>query len=296
MKKNYISQEDSDNILQVQRRISVIFSISGLFATVANIMLSLFVSHLNLREVMTDITVFLTLLLTIPFIVFSYIRKSSYIVQLVQILVIFAAFTISVWDQYNGIYGLTFGILAIALMYKYRMLEKSLIAKIMILYFMVISFIGFSAWHAGRVVAGLQVVMFMTFFLFVCYMVFKLELDKIISNEKRMKNEILNLVIDRDKLRDRISQSQKQFEELEKQYLDFKSTKEPFDFEKCNLTPSEINVIRILVKFRASNKEISEQLNIKESTVKQHLYRIFNKIGVDNRIQLIDLCEYNFES
>ncbi|MBN2656719.1 MAG: LuxR family transcriptional regulator [Spirochaetales bacterium] len=245
---------------------------------------------------MTDITVFLTLLLTIPFIVFSYIRKSSYIVQLVQILVIFAAFTISVWDQYNGIYGLTFGILAIALMYKYRMLEKSLIAKIMILYFMVISFIGFSAWHAGRVVAGLQVVMFMTFFLFVCYMVFKLELDKIISNEKRMKNEILNLVIDRDKLRDRISQSQKQFEELEKQYLDFKSTKEPFDFEKCNLTPSEINVIRILVKFRASNKEISEQLNIKESTVKQHLYRIFNKIGVDNRIQLIDLCEYNFES
>ncbi|MBB6479525.1 LuxR C-terminal-related transcriptional regulator [Spirochaeta isovalerica] len=294
MIKEKFTKEDIDNIFQIQKRISIVFSISGIVVTIINILLGFFVSQISFIELFTNNTVYLTLALTIPFIIFSYIPRSSYVVQLVQVLVLFTAFSISVWDQYNGIYGLTFSILAIALMYKYRMLEKRFITKILILYFMLIVFIGFSAWHAGRMVAGLQVVMFMTFFLFICYMVFKSEMDKIISNEKRMKNEILNLVIDRDKLKDRISESQKQFEELEKQYIEFKSTKEPFDFEKCNLTPSEINVIRVLVKFRASNKEISEQLNIKESTVKQHLYRIFNKIGVDNRIQLIDLCEYNF--
>ncbi|MDY7029042.1 MAG: LuxR C-terminal-related transcriptional regulator [Spirochaetota bacterium] len=41
---------------------------------------------------------------------------------------------------------------------------------------------------------------------------------------------------------------------------------------------------------------MAERLNIAESTVKLHLYNIYNKIGVDNRFAIIDLCKYNFPS
>ena len=46
--------------------------------------------------------------------------------------------------------------------------------------------------------------------------------------------------------------------------------------------------------YKASNREIAERLNIAESTVKLHLYNIYNKLGVDNRFTVIDLCKYNF--
>lgn len=294
MDRRFYTRVDSESLVQVQKRISIIFSITGISVTFANIILSHFLSHMSLYETFTDTTVYLTLIFTIPFAIISYIRKNSFFVQISQVIVLFLAFTASALDQYNSIYGLAFYILAISLMYKYRMLDKNLTTKIFFLYIFAIIVIGISAYNSRRVLATVQVIFFITFFLFICYIVFKSEMDKIISTEKRMKNEILNLVIDRDMLKDQIDDNQRRFEELEQQYLEYKKEKKPFDFEKCNLTPSEINVIRVLVQDRASNKEISEKLNIKESTVKQHLYRIFNKIGVDNRIQLMDLCEYNF--
>jgi DNA-binding CsgD family transcriptional regulator len=294
MDQSLVEKDIEENIYMIQKRISIVFSVSGFGVILINLLLSLFVSKLGLHTILTDISIYLTLLLTIPFIVFSFIKKSSVIVQYIQVLVLFSAFFASAWDQYNSIYALTFSILAVSLMYKYKMLEKHLIWKIIIIYSCLICIIAFSSFNAGRSVAGLQVVLFMTFFLFVSYLIFKSELDKMISNEKRMENEILDLVKDRESLKETIERNQKQFNELEKQYLEYKNKKKPFDFDKYHLTPSEINVIKVLVEQRASNKEISEELNIKESTVKQHLYRIYNKIGVDNRIQLIDLCEYNF--
>lgn len=294
MNQLLVEKDMDENIFLIQKRISIVFSITGFAVTFVNLLLSYIVSQLSLLEILNNISVYLTLLLTFPFIIFSFIKKSSVIVQHFQVLVLFSAFYVSAWDQYNSIYALTFSILAVSLMYKYRMLEKYLILKIIIIYICLICIIAFSSFHIGRSVAGMQVVLFMTFFLFVSYLIFKSELDKVITNKKRMQDEILRLVRDREVLKERIEKNQEEFDELEKQYLEFKNKKKPFDFKKYNLTPSEINVIKVLVEQRASNKEISEELNIKESTVKQHLYRIYNKIGVDNRIQLIDLCEYNF--
>ena len=54
-------------------------------------------------------------------------------------------------------------------------------------------------------------------------------------------------------------------------------------------------LFRSLTKYKAGNREIAERLNLAESTVKLHIYNICNKIGVDNRFAIIDLCKYNFE-
>lgn len=38
-----------------------------------------------------------------------------------------------------------------------------------------------------------------------------------------------------------------------------------------------------------SNNDISEQIHVSLSTVKKHVYNIFNKVGVNSRTQLLNL-------
>lgn len=55
-----------------------------------------------------------------------------------------------------------------------------------------------------------------------------------------------------------------------------------------SLTAREREVVRLMSK-GMSNKVISETLHISESTVKNHLYNIFKKIGVSNRVEALSL-------
>lgn len=58
---------------------------------------------------------------------------------------------------------------------------------------------------------------------------------------------------------------------------------------KFNFTPREMEVLNG-VKMGLSNAQIADQLHIEVSTVKQHLWNMFNKSGVDNRTQLVVCC------
>jgi len=54
------------------------------------------------------------------------------------------------------------------------------------------------------------------------------------------------------------------------------------------LTPREIEIVRLAAE-GLRNKEISERLSITEGTVKIHLHNIYEKLGVDGRLELV-LC------
>jgi DNA-binding NarL/FixJ family response regulator len=54
---------------------------------------------------------------------------------------------------------------------------------------------------------------------------------------------------------------------------------------KALLTPRE-NAVARLVAEAASNRDIATQLNLSESTVKNHLFHIFDKLGIHNRFEL----------
>lgn len=58
--------------------------------------------------------------------------------------------------------------------------------------------------------------------------------------------------------------------------------------EKYKLTQRENEVLRLLSK-GLSNNEICEELVVSISTIKKHLYNLYNKTGVKNRTQLINL-------
>lgn len=56
------------------------------------------------------------------------------------------------------------------------------------------------------------------------------------------------------------------------------------------ITDREVNVIQHIIT-GSTNKEIAEDLGIVERTIKAHLTNIYNKLGVDNRMQLLHLLK-----
>ena len=51
------------------------------------------------------------------------------------------------------------------------------------------------------------------------------------------------------------------------------------------LTPRELETVRFVTQ-GCSNREIATRLNISEETVKRHLYNVFDKVGMSNRVEL----------
>jgi DNA-binding NarL/FixJ family response regulator len=51
------------------------------------------------------------------------------------------------------------------------------------------------------------------------------------------------------------------------------------------LTPREESVVRLVVQGMV-NREIAESLHLSEHTIKNYLFRIFDKLGVSNRVEL----------
>ncbi len=58
-------------------------------------------------------------------------------------------------------------------------------------------------------------------------------------------------------------------------------------FARFNISPREQDLINLMVMGK-SNKEIEEELYISHRTVKSHIYNIYKKLGVKNRLELIN--------
>lgn len=59
-------------------------------------------------------------------------------------------------------------------------------------------------------------------------------------------------------------------------------------FERYNISPREQEIVGLLCKGQ-TNKEIADELFISLQTVKDHVYRIYRKTDVKNRVQLVTL-------
>jgi two-component system, NarL family, response regulator DegU len=53
----------------------------------------------------------------------------------------------------------------------------------------------------------------------------------------------------------------------------------------ATLSPREQSVVRLVVQ-GMSNREIAEKLHLSEHTIKNYLFKIFDKLGVSNRVEL----------
>ncbi|MGM0432083.1 MAG: helix-turn-helix transcriptional regulator [Spirochaetota bacterium] len=85
----------------------------------------------------------------------------------------------------------------------------------------------------------------------------------------------------------------------QKQALDVRERLELYEKQQLDpavfgLTGREMEVLETLCLTNASNQELADHLGIKIHTVKTHMRNIFDKAGVDDRHQLIDLCRGYF--
>ena len=56
------------------------------------------------------------------------------------------------------------------------------------------------------------------------------------------------------------------------------------------LTPREIEIVR-LVRRGLANRQIADELCVAEGTVKAHLHNIYEKLGMDSRVDLVRWVE-----
>lgn len=75
---------------------------------------------------------------------------------------------------------------------------------------------------------------------------------------------------------------------LEKNTMEFKSNINPIEdlFQRYGISKREKDIIRKIGEGK-TNKQISEELFITLQTVKDHNYNIYKKVGVKNRVQLV---------
>jgi DNA-binding CsgD family transcriptional regulator/ArsR family metal-binding transcriptional regulator len=90
-------------------------------------------------------------------------------------------------------------------------------------------------------------------------------------------------------LRRTINKKDQQIKNLQSRLADFEQKKAGNMHQANNALPSpltkrEIQVLRLVAR-GATNKQISNDLNISEHTVKSHILHIFNKLGVNDRTQ-----------
>jgi len=267
----------------------------GIAVIISNFIIGFYIYNYSINNLLFKYGLLLTVFLTIPFILFYFAKKANLFIQITHVIILLFASTFAIFDTYENIYGSAFWIIFYLLSYKYGFFRKYTLLKSIIAFIYLFFIIELSAHFDNKPFSGVGIIIFLMFFMTLLYFIYKAEIDRVLFSERKLETNIVNLILEKDQLQNKIESEQVKLEILEKEIALYESDQKPFNLDQCRLTPTELKIVKILTVNRATNREISEEMGIKESTVKQHFYRIFNKMGVDERYQIIDLCKYNYE-
>jgi DNA-binding CsgD family transcriptional regulator len=261
----------------VQKRIGLLVSVIGI-AVVFTTLINRVVRGQELHQALAAITVWFLFLTIIPFILSVFIESG--LLKTIQIAVFFLTGGLNILsNRYQEFYGPAMFLAGWLLMRHYGFLETYPKTKNAIVLIMVVGFSQLSAAiHSPDIgaYAGLTTLAFSLFLIILILIIWR----DMVRQQELLKQENTALKMN--------------YGQLSAKLAELEEKQEPYDLKSVGISPAEERVIRVLSVYKASNREIAERLNIAESTVKLHLYNIYNKIGVDNRFAIIDLCKYNF--
>ncbi len=269
---------DMDKLVDsVQKRVGLVISSVGLAMVLGNIIKRL--QSGDLTYALTGFSVWSVFLFIIPFIVSIFVE--SELLKKLQVLIFALVGSLNIIDAYQEFYGPGLFLAAWLLMRHYGYLETHTKTKNVAILLLITALSQLSAFlsnsdKASGFYAGFTTLMY-TLFLVTLLLILWWDMVK---QQDLLRKENTSLKMDYGKLSDQLS-------ELEKDH-------KPYDLKAVKISPAEARVIEALTVYKAGNREIAERLNLAESTVKLHVYNICNKIGVDNRFAIIDLCKYNF--
>jgi DNA-binding NarL/FixJ family response regulator len=267
-------------IATVQKRIGLLISVVGLSMVASNLLKRLLSG--NLFYALTGVAVWVLFLLTLPFIISIFVESG--LLKKIQILVLALTGALNIIDAYQEFYGPSLFLAAWLLMRHYGYLEKHAKLKNIAILSLITALSQLSAfihradegYVAEGLYAGFSTLMFTLFLVTLLVILWR----DMVRQQELLKQENFSLKMD--------------YTKLSTQLAELEESQKPYDLKALGITPAEERVIKTLTIYKAGNREIAERLNIAESTVKLHIYNICNKIGVDNRFAIIDLCKYNF--
>ncbi len=259
----------------IQQRIGLLICSIGIFVLIDNIIQSYIIGG-SVMFVLTDYTVWLFFFTMLPFLISIFVEHRF--IKIIQVGLILFTGVINILNEYNTIYGPGLFFAGWLLSRQYGFLEKYRKIKyfLFLIFLVILSQISAIIHNRGAISAGLEILEYSVFIIIFIMIIWR---DMVLTQEK-LKVENRSLKINYTRIRD--------------QLIELEEEKKPYNLKAVKVTPAEERVIRTLTIYKASNREIAERLNIAEPTVKLHLYNIYNKIGVDNRFAIIDLCKYNY--
>lgn len=264
----------------VQKRIGLLISLVGLAMVISNFSKRLIKG--DFFYAISGLTVWSVFLFTLPFIISIFVESG--LLKKIQILAFAATGTLNIIDAHREFYGPGLFLAAWLLMRHYGYLEKHGKIKNIAILSLVTVLAQLSAFlhRADDEYANAGLYPGFSFLMYTLFLVTLLVIlwRDMVRQQELLKQENFSLRMDYNK--------------LSSQLAELEENQKPFDLKALKITPAEERVIKTLTIYKAGNREIAERLNLAESTVKLHIYNICNKIGVDNRFAIIDLCKYNF--
>ena len=182
------------------------------------------------------------------------------------VMALIAAYSILL--KHDDQYSLSMIMIAGLMGLKYRILGKRSFIVYIVLF---AALFEFSAERVGVPIRGLYIILFSAFFFGIGIILYQDELTKQFALTRKFHEKLVFL--------------QKRVDRMEGETIDISS---------INFTNREVEILKELCVNRGSNQDIAAAFGIKEHTVKTHMSNIFDKAGVDDRHQLIDLFKNNF--
>lgn len=252
---------------QLVRRFGIVFSLFGLVVFLVNlsIILNTDFDKVYFRENLIN------LLFALVIFVSSFYSKGEYIhIGALSLVSMFTFFS----DPYSG-YGLALVVFIALLAFKYGFLLKNFFIKVIISFFLILGTILLSTFiHNFPLEEFLLPIIFLVVFFLFIFIVLSEEINNSLKREIGYKMEIVRL---NDSLEDSKGL-------LKKVGADF------IDPVKAGLTIAERDLLEVLCIYRESNIDLGKRLGKSPNTIKVQMAKIMEKIGAENRYQLIDLC------
>ncbi len=186
----------------------------------------------------------------------------------IQFLIPFLFSVLSILAAYENPWAMQLIFVAGLIGLKHRLIARR--GLIITLSIFIIAF-GYSAYAAQSFFGGLFALIFGVFFFGTLAILYTDELNRFFKLSRESHDKLIS-----------VSARLKKYEA---------ETLEPQDFP---FTPREREILEMLCKTHGSNQAIGDKLGIKIFTVKSHIKNIFDKSGVDDRHQLIDLFKHAY--
>ena len=283
MLMDFGTETSKNRIYIVQRKIAFLAFVAGFLVSVINFVN--FLSKYSITEALVKPAVFLIFIISI-FTLLTGIKDFQWL-RLSQAAMAFIMGSIAIMDVYNSIHGLGLIMLAVFLAFKYGFLKKKLRLKTVLIMTVVFALVMISAhrdYLDSGIMSGLNSVIYLTVFIAVTYIIYQDEITAYIKKNREAESEISVLRTERRELKARL-------EDLDRKIV---AITEPIDLNRMGLTNKELEVLEALILYRETEQQLAERLGMSFHTLKNHFRHIRDKLGADNREDIIEMCRNNF--